>query len=280
MSDRNCGTWWKGPDGEWWQEGPSAKLYLGGKEVGTVEGIRVNPLGRARAEAYEATTIEGVLRVKSAPWSGQISWLQRKVEEAAAMVYGPPELEQFVPSPVDPVQTQFLPPSEKETEWVAFSSRHLAQAFGLTPDEIRGVTPPPPDAYAAHRRKLEASGVELPPAPAAPARYVSSLDEDFWIPDAEPEGIVPRPGGRKKPINTDEALRARLAEVTQLSERQANDITLMRTKLARLELVEEAMVTKIATELRDPVAELERELDDIDIDMEGDTIASLGRRSE
>ena len=40
------------------------------------------------------------------------------------------------------------------------------------------------------------------------------------------------------------------------------------------------MVTKIATELRDPVAELERELDDIDIDMEGDTIASLGRRSE
>lgn len=83
---------------------------------------------------------------------------------------------------------------------------------------------------------------------------------------------------RKKPINTDEALRARLAQVTELSERQAHDITLMRAKLARLELVEETLVTKIATELQDPVAELEKELEDID--REGGAIASLGRRSE
>ena len=104
--------------------------------------------------------------------------------------------------------------------------------------------------------------------------------ENSWSRNKKLQESLERELARKKPINTDEALRARLAEVTQLSERQANDITLMRTKLARLELVEEAMVTKIATELRDPVAELERELDDIDIDMEGDTIASLGRRSE
>jgi len=78
-----------------------------------------------------------------------------------------------------------------------------------------------------------------------------------------------------KPINTDEALRVRLAQVTELSERQAHDITLMRAKLARLEPVE---VTKIATELQDFVAWTEKELGDID--MEGGAIASLGRRSE
>lgn len=54
-----------------------------------------------------------------------------------------------------------------------------------------------PDPYAAHRRELEAAGVEVQAQVAEPARYVSPLDEDFWIPDAEPEGIVPRPGGRR-----------------------------------------------------------------------------------
>lgn len=75
-------------------------------------------------------------------------------------------------------------------------ARALAQVFGLTEKEIRGV-PPPHDPYTTHRRKLEILAVELPLAPERPrAKYVP-LDEDFWIPDAEPEGIVPRPGGRR-----------------------------------------------------------------------------------
>lgn len=104
----------------------------------------------------------------------------------------------------------------------------------------------------------------------ASRRENKGLQESLELEKARRQGI--------KPINTDEALRARLAQVTELSERQAHDITLMRAKLARLELVEETLVTKIATELQDPVAELERELNDID--MEGGAIASLGRRSE
>lgn len=53
-----------------------------------------------------------------------------------------------------------------------------------------------PDPYAAHRESLAAKGIESPEKPPEPARYVCALDEDHWLPDAEPEGIVPRGGKR------------------------------------------------------------------------------------